>query len=577
MRTALMMRRLDLVLMWHMHQPDYRDYASGEFMQPWVYLHAIKDYTDMAAHLERHAGVRAVVNLVPVLLDQIEDYVRQFETGHIRDPLLRLLRRDEATPLTDAERRLIIEHCFNAHHEKMVDSYPPYKRLHELRRLLDQPGASAPPLLYYLSDRFFFDLLVWYHLAWTGETVRRDAELVTRLMSKGVSFTFEERLALFNLIGSLLARIVPRYAALAKEGRIELSTTPHFHPLAPLMLDFASAREARPTLPLPAAARYPGGQARVDFHIDSAMREHARRFGAAPAGIWPAEGGISAALADLLGKAGCTWTASGEAVLANSLRASGAIAVSDDWAAQRSRWLYQPWRLATRGPALFFRDDRLSDLIGFEYANWHSRDAALNFVAELDAIAARVPEGGATPLVSVILDGENCWEYYPYNGFYFLEALYGALETHSTLRTVTFKSVIDANQPVPIRLERLVAGSWVYGDFSTWIGSPDKNHAWDLLVAAKQCYNLVIDSGRLSEAERAAAARQLASCESSDWFWWMGDYNPRDAVASFDRLYRDNLARLYVLLKLPVPHTLAVPISRGEGKPETGGTMRRAG
>lgn len=567
---------LDLVLVWHMHQPDYRDYATGEFTQPWVYLHAMKDYTDMAAHLERHAHMHAVVNLVPVLLDQIEDYVQQFDSGHVRDPLLRLLARDENTPLTEAERRLVVEHCFNAHHEKTVDSFPPYKRLHALRQLVDQATAPDKPLLYYLADRFFYDLLVWYHLAWTGETVRRESALVAQLMSKGVSFTYDERRALFKLIGTLIAGIVPRYAALADEGRIELSTTPHFHPLAPLMIDFASAREAQPQLPLPSAPRYPGGQLRVNFHVESALREHARRFGAPPAGVWPAEGGVSSALLALLGKAGCTWTASGEAVLAHSLRAAGTLAAGEDWAAQRHRWLYRPWQSVAGGPVVFFRDDRLSDLVGFEYAKWNSRDAALNFIAELDAIAVRAAGSDGAPLVSVILDGENCWEYYPYNGFYFLDALYGELEGHPTLRTTTFEAVTTAKQPLPQRLDRLVAGSWVYGDFTTWIGSPDKNRAWELLVAAKQCYNLVMESGRLDEDERTAAARQLASCESSDWFWWMGDYNPGETVASFDRLYRDNLQRLYVLLKLPVPDTLSTPISRGGGRPETGGAMRRA-
>jgi alpha-amylase/alpha-mannosidase (GH57 family) len=172
----------------------------------------------------------------------------------------------------------------------------------------------------------------------------------------------------------------------------------------------------------------------------------------------------------------------------------------------------------------------------------------------------------------VILDGENCWEYYPYNGFYFLDALYGELEKHPYVRTTTFAA---AAAPTP-ELPHLVAGSWVYGDFTTWIGSPEKNRAWDLLVAAKRAFDLVVSGGRLTDAERAAAERQLANCEGSDWFWWMGDYNPAHAVTAFDRLYRANLAFLYRLLKLPAPAALAEPVSRGTGHPELGGTMRRA-
>jgi len=121
-----------------------------------------------------------------------------------------------------------------------------------------------------------------------------------------------------------------------------------------------------------------------------------------------------------------------------------------------------------------------------------------------------------------------------------------------------------------------VAGSWVFGDLSTWIGSEQKNRAWDLLASAKQSYNLVIASGRLHEGEMQAASRQLAICEGSDWYWWFGDYNPAESVAVFDRLFRANLGNLYKLLQLPAPTQLSEPISRGGGHADLGGAMRRA-
>ncbi len=556
-----MEKRADLVLCWHMHQPDYRDHATGEFTQPWVYLHALKDYADMAAHLERHAGVKAVVNLVPVLLDQLEDYADQFATGALRDPLLRLLARDEATPLTRDERELVVNQCFRANHEKMVQPFPAYKGLYDLHLALERQGRDA---IDYLSDRYCHDLLTWYHLAWMGETVKRESELVIRLMAAGHAFTAADRRALLALVGEIVSGTIARYARLAADGRIELSTTPHCHPLAPLLIDFRSAREARPATELPASGVYPGGIDRVRAQIDAALASHARRFGAAPAGVWPAEGAISEPLARLLAERGCRWTASSESVLGHSLAAGGGPVPG--------RQHDRAWRIGGTGLACFFRDDRLSDLIGFEYAKWHGDEAAAHFVGELEAIAARATPGDA-PVVSVILDGENCWEFYPYNGFYFLDSLYAQLAAHPFLRTSTFTGALRPSAP---ELPRLVAGSWVYGDFTTWIGSPEKNRAWDLLVAAKKAVDLAVSGGRLTDAERAAAERQLADCEGSDWFWWMGDYNPAFAVATFDRLYRANLAFLYRLLKLPVPASLADPISRGTGHPELGGTMRRA-
>lgn len=554
-----------------MHQPEYRDYATGEFAQPWVYLHAIKDYADMAAHLERHPEVRAAVNFVPVLADQLEDYAGQFATGRVRDRLLGLLARDPAAPLAGTERALAIERCFHANHEKMVQPYPAYRALHELYAGLERQGRAA---LDYLSDQYFYDLVTWYHLVWTGETVRRGSELVTRLMARGTGFTLADRQALFALLGEIVRDILPRYARLAASGRVELSTSPHYHPIAPLLIDFAAAREARPDLPLPAAGGYADGTARAGFHVQSALDTHARRFGVRAAGVWPAEGAVSTAFLKVLAAHGVRWTATGEGVLAQSLRAASLPA------AERARYLYRPYRVEADGVTCFFRDDRLSDLIGFEYAKWHSRDAAAHFVAELEAIAASARPDDP-PLVSVILDGENCWEYYPYNGYFFLDELYTRLARHPAIRTATFADSLrdeesGRSRPETGTLPRLVAGSWVYGDFTTWIGSPDKNRAWDLLCAAKASFDRVVDSGRLGGAAREAAFRQLAACEGSDWFWWMGDYNPAHAVASFDALFRENLRRLYGLLDLPAPAVLDEPISRGGGHPEAGGAMRRA-
>jgi alpha-amylase/alpha-mannosidase (GH57 family) len=500
------------------------------------------------------------------LLEQLEDYADQFASGKLRDPLLRLLGHPGDAPLGEAERALILERCFRANHERMILPFPAYKGLHDLFAAVTPQGEDS---FHYLSDQYFLDLVTWYHLCWTGETVRRTSEALTRLMTKGARFSYADRMDLLKLIGGLVGGVVPRYARLAESGRIELSTTPHFHPLAPLLISLASARDAVPEIKLPISPEYPGGYERVDAQLRAALEGHGRRFGRTPAGIWPAEGAISREFLALLGSRSCKWTASGGQVLLNSLRGAGAPQ------ADPRRALYRPYRVAdTPGPVIFFRDDRLSDLIGFEYAKWNSHDAAAHFVAALEEIAPAAE--GEAPLVSVILDGENCWEYYPYNGYYFLSELYRLLESHAVIRTTTFQSYLDAPAAEPARLERIVAGSWVYGNFTTWIGSPEKNHAWDLLCAAKHSFDTAVAGGRLGETQAQAAFRQLASCEASDWFWWMGDYNPQFAVANFDALYRANLANLYRLLKLEAPAGLTLPISQGHGEPEAGGAMRRS-
>jgi len=569
-----MNKSVDLVFLWHMHQPDYRDYATGDFLLPWVYLHAIKDYSDMAYHLEQHPKVKLVVNFVPVLLDQIEDYQQQFVTGKIRDPLLRLLAHENLNDVSDVDRDLIMESCFRSDHSKMVAPYPFYKRLYDIYKLLETGGSTE---ISYLSGQYFADLLTWYHLAWCGESIRRESDLVIRLMSKDEHFTYDDRKQLFDLIGQVLSGIIPRYRKLAERGQIELSTTPHYHPLAPLILDMHSARESHPESSLPKALSYPGGKGRVQSQLVQAIESHQSRFGASPQGVWPAEGAVSTELINVLAEQGCRWSASGQNVLVNSLKHA------DMPASDHIQYLYRPYFLqgASSKVHCFFRDDHLADLIGFEYATWNGKDAALHFVSQLETIANQAVEG-SRPLVSVILDGENAWEYYPYNGYHFLNDLYSSLESHQTINTTNYRDYLDLRASgggnglvKEAELPGLVAGSWVYGTFSTWIGSPDKNHAWDLLCAAKQKYDMVMVAGHLSMEQRQAAEKQLSSCESSDWFWWFGDYNPSHAVASFDRLYRHNLMHLYRLLQLDIPENLNIPISQGGGEVETGGTMRR--
>ena len=568
-------KKLKLVLCWHMHQPDYRDYLNGEFVLPWTYLHAMKDYTDMAYHLEQHPKAKAVVNFVPILAEQLLDYAQQFESGQIRDKLLRLMCREHLDGLNEQERLHILDSCFKSNHTKMLQPYRAYQHLFDLQKMMEGHGRES---VTYLSGQYLSDLLVWYHLVWMGESVRRSSEVVARLMSKGSQFTFAERMELFQLIGELIAGIIPRYRALAQRGQVELSTTPYNHPILPLLLDFHSARESEPNAPLPQAGYYPGGLRRAQAHLARAVESHRANFGMDAQGVWPSEGSLSRATLKLLAEQGFKWTATGQAVLAHSLqRETNGKGLPD-----KSSYLYKPYLSegAAKPVYCFFRDDHLSDRIGFEYAKWRGDDAAKDFIHQLEEIL-RLHQGEQDPVVSIILDGENAWEYYPYNGYYFLSELYGRLEQHPQIVTTTFGEQVEITESTNRRatagrLKQLVAGSWVYGTFSTWIGSPDKNRGWDLLCEAKRSYDIVTNSGRLNAEETRLATEQLADCEGSDWFWWFGDYNSAQSVSSFDMLFRKNLSNLYRLLKLPAPFDLQHVISVGGGAPAAGGTMRRS-
>ena len=564
-----------------MHQPDYRDLVTNEYVLPWTYLHAMKDYSDMAFHLEENPKARVSFNYVPILLDQLDDYSLQFKQKKIRDPLLALLIVPDLANINQAQCCLIVESCFKSHHEKMLSPFPHYQRLLQLYQLVApmmSECGSAQNDFHYLSAQYKADLLVWYHLAWCGESLRRNNTVIQVLMTKGVLFTLEDRQQLFAVIGETIAGLIPRYKALMQSKQIEISTTPYYHPILPLLLDFKSTLDAMPDAPLPENAKYNGGQARATYHVLSAKKSHAKYFGTEPRGMWPAEGGVSHAALSLMAEHGVEWAATGQGVLANSLIKSQ-LSVED-----KHEYLYQPYRVTNGEQDIlcFFRDDQLSDKIGFEYAKMHSTDAVNDFINTLEHVH-KINTSDKAKVVSVILDGENAWEYYPYNGYYFLKELYAALSNHPDIEMTTFSDIVDLYQAKPYQskdksapiLPKVAAGSWVYGTFSTWIGSKDKNLAWDLLCEAKKTYDKVFASNNLEAAQLVECERQLAICEGSDWFWWFGDYNSSDSVASFDKLYRRNLINLYTLLKQPVPAALNTSISAGGGSADNAGTMRR--
>jgi alpha-amylase/alpha-mannosidase (GH57 family) len=561
--------KLKVVLCWHMHQPQYKDQLSGEYLLPWTYLHATKDYTDMAAHLEAIDGAKAVVNFAPVLLDQIHDYARQVrrflqQGSTIHDELLSVLAGDKPVPLSTHARRSLIEACTRANGEHMIAPFEPFQQLVDLVALWQQQTDVAWA---YLDESFITDLLVWYHLVWLGNSVHRNDQRVELLLSKGRFFTLQDRLTLLTVIAELLEGVIPRYAALEKAGKVELSMSPYDHPIIPLLIDFQSATEAMPDAPLPQQRYYPGGHERAVYHLQEGIRCFKKYFGHKPRGVWLSEGGVSEAALGVLDEYHFRWTASGEAVWNHSQLAltdkPRKKAVEDN--------IHHIYRQNDHRVACFFRNDGLSDLIGFTYAKWHADDAVGDFLQHLENIRQACTDHD-NACVSIILDGENAWEYYPHNGRYFLEGLYQALADAPGIELTTFSEALKTSKPRT--LPHLVAGSWVYGTFSTWIGEPAKNRAWDLLCDAKQIYDRVVASGRLNQKQQQQASEQLAICEGSDWFWWFGDYNPVDSVQDFDQLYRLHLRNLYRFLGETPPESLSQVISRGGGDPQNGGVMR---
>lgn len=523
----------------------------------------------MAAHLESEPKAAAVVNFAPILLEQISDYAQQVHSyfhhgSRITDPLLCALC-SAVLPVDAVERTKLVKACLKANKERLIDRYKNYQRLASLADwFLKHPDANI-----YINDQFLVDIVVWYHLAWLGETVRRNDKRVDELIKKGAGFTLHERRLLLEIIGSLLSGVIPRFKALAESGKVELSTSPYAHPIIPLLIDLQSAREAMPKVNMPLLESYPGGEQRARWQIEYGLEVFERHFGYRPNGCWPSEGSVSDAALKLYEQCGFRWAASGENVIRNSLHQAPAKA-----GLEHDPLHFRAFCLEGHEMACFFRDDGLSDLVGFTYSTWHADDAVANLVHHLENIAVSVEKNANQHVVSIILDGENAWEYYPENGYYFLNALYNRIASHPRLNLTTFSSCLERHVP-KMPLPHVVAGSWVYGTFSTWIGDADKNRAWDILGDAKRVFDKVMVTNRLSDELRDAAEIQMAICEGSDWFWWFGDYNPGETVSDFDHLFRMQLVNLYEILGEEPPEYLSHAFAHGRGAPQLGGVMRR--
>ncbi len=542
---------LDVVIVWHMHQPYYKDPLKNEYALPWTYLHGIKDYFDMPAIVEDTPGARAVFNLVPSLIEQLLEYA----SGTAIDPFLEKGMAAPADLNTD-DRIFLLENFFSANRSRMIE---PSRRYLELLYMAGEgkPG-SARDRVRHFSDQDLLDLQVWFFLAWTGEAARRRFPVFAQLIAKGENFTAADKQVLFATQRELLQAIIPLYKRLHEEGRIELSVTPYFHPILPLLCDIRLARTAIPQVTLPVTNFHHPEDARAQ--ILRGIEYFREIFGFTPKGLWPSEGSVSNEVLGIIAACGIHWIATDEEILAKSL---------DGGLGDHKERLYRPWRISyPQGEVgVFFRDHQLSDLIGFTYSQWDSKRAVADLCGRLQAIKARI--GAEGRVIPIILDGENAWEYYPDNAYEFLQGMYRAVAESPQLNLTTCSDVLDHCR-FDGRLRSIFPGSWINGNYGIWIGHPEENLAWDLVaqareaaVAASPSVAAALESGRPPvDPSAELICRSLYAAQGSDWFWWYGDDHFSPHSDRFDRLFRQHLLNIYRLLGQDSPRELLEPIKK---------------
>jgi alpha-amylase/alpha-mannosidase (GH57 family) len=551
------MQRVNLVVLWHMHQPQYRDPETGRYVLPWTRLHATKDYFGMVKVLEEFPNFHATFNVVPSLGIQLEEYA----SGKFNEPWFALAFKN-AEGLTREDKVEILARAFQVNHERLMSRWKRFVELYEWSRPAD--GAQAQVTF---TARDWRDLQVLSQLAWMEETWLEKDEVVSRLASKGRDFSESDKEALKAKEIELMRMVLPAYRVAAQRGQVELSTTPFYHPILPLVCDSDIARVANPSTPLPRRAFRRPEDARAQ--LKRAREYHERVFGVKPAGLWPSEGSVSDQTLAIASEEGFQWFGTDEGVLGRTLNV-GFFRDGTGIPSSAER-LYKPWRVQTPSGGItgLFRDHHLSDLIGFVYSRMDSKAAARDLHERLRYLGEQVQS--AQPLtICLFLDGENAWEYYPGNGRQFLREFYGRVAGDQDFRALTASEAIAAAGDVP-STGGIFPASWINANFDVWIGHAEDVAAWELLWDAREIYGRAVESRteRRADAPLATALttayESLLAAEGSDWCWWFGPEHSTANDAEFDALFRKHLTGVYLALGRVPPEELAKPIKR---KPE---------
>ena len=539
-----------------MHQPCYKDTLTGKYLMPWVRLHAVKDYFPMAALLEKFDNVKATFNLVPSLIEQINDYVHYGAADTFLDLTLKKTRF-----LTAEDKLDILENFFRVNFKRFIEPNSRYFGLLIKKGVQNTSVRSLKKKVNDFSTQDFLDLQVLFNLAWFHSiSIDEDVNLKD-LVERGGSYAEEDKEYIIMKQREAMSGIIPLYKKLQDAGRIEISTTPFYHPITPLLCDTSIARVSSPGIELP-KKRFSHPED-AEWHITEAIKYHEEQFGLKPCGMWPSEGSVSDDVLEIMASKGIKWVATDEDILFNSLAMAEKkhkIAAAID-----RRIIYQPYKFKKNSNALsvIFRDKNISDIISFNYNEWDQAAAADDLLAHFKRIAQNLRRDTDRPIALVAMDGENAWEYFENNGRGFFESLYSRLDNDEELEAATISGHLQMEPPQKT-LNRIFPASWINHNFKIWIGDQQDNVSWNYLSMVRKdlaTFTKEIRKGSSSDEGLRKAWKELYIAEGSDWNWWYAGKAHRSADNPFDKLYRAHLKNIYKFLKKPIPDFLKISIA----------------
>jgi alpha-amylase/alpha-mannosidase (GH57 family) len=562
--------KLYVAIVWHQHQPRYlRDLETGEYSEPWVRMHSIKDYYDMVAILADYPNVRFTVNLTPVLLTQIQDVIEGYKSGGGTDIYLRMTLKN-AADLTEDDKIFLLTHFFNANWDNVINIWPRYRQLKEMK------GGDTPSELEASAARFtvqdWRDLQAWFNLAWFDPDFQEkdvtlpDGRTVTvkNLIEKGRDYTEADKRQIIDTQIAIMENVVAVHRQAQDRGQIEVTTTPFYHPILPLLCDTDLARVAMPSVALPEMRFLHPEDARAQVRM--AVDYYQSMFDRKPEGMWPAEGAVAEEIVGIVADGGFSWMATDDGILKRSLETP--------YLSTRQKYQMYWAQEGDKRVAAIFRDHRLSDDIGFNFGKMNGVQAANLMMRSLYTIHKELADDERTYVVPIILDGENAWEWYPHDAKEFFHSWYDQMNRASFMEAVTVSDYLAKQAPTET-LDGLWAGSWINADFSTWIGEPEENLAWDYLARVRADLDSMVEASGGAD-KLGPSFREMYAAEGSDWFWWYGKDQESPLEGDFDRIYRHTLANVYALAGAETPDFLSRSILMGGASAGGGGAMARS-
>jgi alpha-amylase/alpha-mannosidase (GH57 family) len=546
-------KKLSIAFYWHMHQPVYQLMEDGDYLMPWVRLHGVKDYLDMLLISEKFKNLKLNFNLVPVLLDAFIDYGEKgYHDIHSR------LTVTNISELTNDDKEFILNNFFDANYSSMIYHHEPYNKLYQKRYATEQADIKD------FSDQEYSDILAWFNLAWIDPMYKEMFPELKAILDKGQKFSMQDRYDIIAIHRKIISMIIPTYKEYLEKGKIEITTSPYYHPILPILLDVQSAQK---NLLAPDAELVDLGMADdARLHTKYALDRIEQLFGKRPTGIWPSEHCLSPEELELFKELGVKWTISDEGLLANS--------INFEFVRDFKGYLEDPYFLMksyeyktkNSNINLIFRDSVIPNLISFEYANHDPKVAASDLYDRIKVIQNKLQNSpDSDHLLTIAMDGENCWENYFEDGATFLNKLYSYIERDNSLETVLISDYLEKeNHHRP--LKEIHSGSWINKNFQLWVGEPVKNLAWTYLKQVKDDLTAFVKEFP-SNQSLPHAYKELMIAQGSDWFWWYGEPNDSGQDHIFDYLFREHLKNVYRYCGLEPPEYLNVPLISIFSKP----------